>query len=78
MKMYWIFFYYQQIIKNIQRKILTDKQSRRFFYLLALLFSITIVSRFRIHWIKIFSYYSYPLISREAVRPLYLNNIGEI
>ena len=78
MKMYWIFFYYQQIIKNIQRKILTDKQSRRFFYLLALLFSITIVSRFRIHLIKIFSYYSYPLISREAVRPLYLNNIGEI
>ena len=79
--MHWIFIYYQEMIKNIQGKII-DKQSRRIIYLLVSLSSIiiflSIARGFRIHWIKLFSYYSYPLISREAIRPLYLTNIGEI
>lgn len=81
MKMHWIIFYYREMIKNIQGKII-DKQSRRILYLFASLFSIIscirIARGFRINWIKLFSYYPYPLISREAIRPLYLTNIGEI
>jgi len=76
-----IFFYYQEMMKNIQEKF-TDKQPKRILYLLSSLLSIIICIRiaryFRIHWMKLFSYYPYPLILREAVRPLYLTNIGEI
>tara|TARA_B100001093_G_C26828291_1_gene1015009 strand:+ start:55 stop:261 length:207 start_codon:yes stop_codon:yes gene_type:complete len=68
-------------MKNIQEKFI-DKKLKRILYLLVSLLSIIIcihiAKNFRIHWMKLFFYYPYPLVSREAIRPLYLTNIGEI